>query len=340
MIQREEAGRPKSALGKVLVTGANGFTGAWFCQYLARKGVPTRAMYWAPDGAPDFSHPNLELVPGDLLDRESLKRALDGVETVQNIAALYRPTNVPQKAYWDVNVDGIRNIVEEAARAGVKRFVQCSTVGVHGGIDAPPAGEDAPIKPDDYYQETKYRGEMVVRELCPALGMAYSVVRPAAIYGPLETRFLKLARSLKRGTFVMFGSGEVRYHFIHVEDLSASFCLCAERDEALGEIFIIADDHALSLNEIVRVMSEALGIRPPRLRLPYPLLYGVAAACEFALKPFPVSAPLHRRRAAWFNATRQFDISKARQRLGYDPKIAPEDGLKEMVRSYQEAGWL
>ncbi|MGC1953541.1 MAG: NAD-dependent epimerase/dehydratase family protein [Gammaproteobacteria bacterium] len=340
MNQREEAGGLESALGKVLVTGANGFTGAWFCQYLARKGVPTRAMYWAPDGAPDFSHPNLELVPGDFLDRESLKRALDGVETVQNIAALYRPTNVPQKAYWDVNVDGIRNIVEEAARAGVKRFVQCSTVGVHGGIDAPPAGEDAPIKPDDYYQETKYRGEMVVRELCPALGMAYSVVRPAAIYGPLETRFLKLARSLKRGTFVMFGSGEVRYHFIHVEDLSASFCLCAERDEALGEIFIIADDHALSLNEIVRVMSEALGIRPPRLRLPYPLLYGVAAACEFALKPFPVSAPLHRRRAAWFNATRQFDISKARQRLGYDPKIAPEDGLKEMVRSYQEAGWL
>ena len=336
----DKRGGQESAPAKVLVTGANGFTGAWFCQYLARKGVPTRAMYWAPDGAPDFSHPNLELVPGDLLDRESLKRALDGVETVQNIAALYRPTNVPQKAYWDVNVDGIRNIVEEAARAGVKRFVQCSTVGVHGGIDAPPADEDAPIKPDDYYQETKYRGEMVVRELCPSLGMAFSVVRPAAIYGPLETRFLKLARSLKRGTFVMFGSGEVRYHFIHVEDLSESFCLCAERDEAVSEVFIIADDHALSLNEVVRVMSEALGIRPPRLRLPYPLLYGAAAACEFALKPFPVSAPLHRRRAAWFNATRQFDISKARQRLGYDPKIAPEDGLKEMVRSYQEAGWI
>ena len=85
---------------------------------------------------------------------------------------------------------------------------------------------------------------------------------------------------------------------------------------------------------------EALGIKPPRLRLPYALLYGAAAACEFVLKPFPVSAPLHRRRAAWFNSTREFDISKARQRLGYDPKIAPEDGLKEMVRSYQAAGML
>jgi nucleoside-diphosphate-sugar epimerase len=230
--------------------------------------------------------------------------------------------------------------MEEAARAGVKRFVQCSTVGVHGGLEKPPADENAPIKPDDYYQETKYRGEMLARELCPALGLPFSVIRPAAIYGPRETRFLKLAKSLKSGTFVMFGSGKVRYHFIHVEDLCDAMCLCAERDDALGEVFIIADAGALTLNEIVRVMSEALGIRPPRLRLPYPLLYGAAAACEAVLKPFPVSAPLHRRRAAWFNSTRQFDITKARQRLGYAPKIAPEVGLKEMVGSYREAGWL
>ena len=329
-----------AAVGKVLVTGANGFTGAWLCQYLAKKGVPTRGMYWAPDGVPDFAHPNLELVAGDLLDRESLKRALDGIEVVQNIAALYRPTNVPQKAYWDVNVDGVRNMVEEAARAGVARFVQCSTVGVHGAIEHPPADENAPFKPDDYYQETKYQGEILARELGPQLGMSVSVVRPAAIYGPREMRFLKLSKALKNGTFVMFGAGEVLYHFVHVEDLCTAFCLCAELDQAVGEVFIIADARALPLNEIVRIMSQALGIKPPRLRLPYPLLYGAAAACEFVLKPFPVSPPLHRRRAAWFNSTRQFDITKARQHLGYDPKIAAEDGLREMVQSYQKAGLL
>jgi uncharacterized protein YbjT (DUF2867 family) len=95
MNRREGTRGQESPPGKVLVTGANGFTGAWFRQYLTKKGVPTRGRYWAPDGAPKFSHPNLELVPGDLLDRESLKRALDGLEIVQNIAALYRPTNVP-----------------------------------------------------------------------------------------------------------------------------------------------------------------------------------------------------------------------------------------------------
>jgi nucleoside-diphosphate-sugar epimerase len=334
--QEEEADLSAVAL----VTGANGFTGSWFCQYLAQKGVQTRGMYWSPDGGPDFSHPNLELVPGDLRDRESLRRAVDGIEVVYNIAALYRPTNVPERLYWEVNVQGIQNMVEEAAKAGVKKFIQCSTVGVHGAIENPPADENAPIKPDDYYQQTKYEGEVLARELCQKLGMPFAVVRPAAIYGPLEPRFLKLARGLQNGTFVMFGDGEVRYHFVHIKDLSDAFVLCAEKDEALGETFIIADGRALTLNETVRVISDALGVRGPRVRLPYPLLYHLSAACEFACKPFRISPPLHRRRAAWFNSTRAFDIGKARRLLGYEPEVRPEDGLKEMVESYRTAGWL
>jgi nucleoside-diphosphate-sugar epimerase len=81
-------------------------------------------------------------------------------------------------------------------------------------------------------------------------------------------------------------------------------------------------------------------VHGPRLRLPYPLLYYASAACEFACKPFAISPPLHRRRAAWFSSTRAFDIGKARRILGYQPKVQPEDGLKQMVRSYVDAGWL
>ena len=103
----------ESALGKVLVTGANGFTGAWLCQHLARKGVPTRGMYYGPDGAPSFSHPNLELVPGDLRDRESLKRALDGVAIVQNVAASTgRPTCRRRRigtSMWTASATSSRN---------------------------------------------------------------------------------------------------------------------------------------------------------------------------------------------------------------------------------------
>jgi nucleoside-diphosphate-sugar epimerase len=204
---------------KVLITGANGYTGSLFCRYLAERGWPTRGMYYPPDGAPDFSHPNLELVPGDILDRDGIRRALEGVEVVQNIAALYRPTNVPQAAYRAVNVDGVRNMVEESAKAGVKRFVQCSTVGVHGTVEDPPGNEDSPIRPDDYYQQTKYEGEVLSLERGRELGLPVAVVRPAAIYGPHERRFLKLARAIKNRQFIMFGSGETTYHFVHRRSL-------------------------------------------------------------------------------------------------------------------------
>ncbi len=325
---------------KVLITGANGYTGSYFCRYLAERGVPTRGMYYPPDGQPEFSHANLELVPGDLLDRDSLRRALVGIEVVQNVAALYRPTNVPEKLYWDVNVDGVRNMVEEAAAAGVKRFVQCSTMGVHGTVDAPPGNEESPIKPDDYYQETKYKGEVLALERGRELGLWVSVARPAGIYGPREKRFLKLAKLIKSGRFIMFGSGKVTYHFVHVDDLCAGLVLCAERDEAKDEAFILGDEQQISLKATVAVMADALGVPPPKIALPYFVLYVPAAICEFACKPFGIAPPLYRRRAAWFASTRAFDISKAKSRLGYQPKIRPQDGLKEMVQSFTEAGWL
>lgn len=325
---------------KVLVTGANGYTGSNLCQYFARKGVPTRAMYWAPDGEPAFSHENLEFISGDLRDRDSLVRALDGIEVVHNVAALYRPTNIPNRMYWEVNVEGVRNIMELAVEAGAKRFVQCSTIGVHGHVRHPPASEESEIKPDDYYQYTKLKGEEVSRELGAKLGLPVAIIRPAAIYGPLEDRFLKLPKLIKAARWIMFGSGEVLYHFIHIDDLCRAFELCAEKDEAVGQTYIIADDHPITLAHIIATMSEALGLPVPRRRLPLFVLMTASVLCEFACKPFGISPPLHRRRASWFYHTRSFDISKARRDLGYEPTVKIEDGLKDMVRSYKEAGWL
>ena len=324
----------------VLVTGANGYTGSHLCQYLARRGMPIRGMYWPQDGKPTFRHENVQLVPGDLRDRGSVNKALQGIDVVYNIAALYRPTNVSNQMYWDVNVEGVRNIVHLAAEAGVERFVQCSTIGVHGHVENPPATEDAPLKPDDYYQYTKLKGEELCRELGRELGLAVTIVRPAAIYGPLEERFLKLPKLIQSGRFIMFGHGEVPYHFIHIDDLCDAFIRCAEREEAVGQTYIIADDHAITLNQIAAIISEALGVAPPNRRLPLGVLNLASIVCEFACRPFRISPPLHRRRAAWFSATRSFDIGKARRELEFKPAVRPADGLKDMIQSYRLEGWV
>jgi nucleoside-diphosphate-sugar epimerase len=323
-----------------LVTGANGYAGGFLCRHLAAVGVPTRGLYYAPDGEPDFAHGNLELVPGDLRDRDGLRRALDGIEVVHNVAALYRTAKVPNRLYDEVNVEGVRNIVELAAAAGVRRFVHCSTIGVHGHVEQPPADEDAPLKPNDYYQLSKLRGERIALERGRELGLDVAALRPAAIYGPRERRFLGLARLLHRRRFVMFGSGEVLYHFIHVADLCEAFVLAAGRPEAVGEAIIIADDGAITLNRIVAILCAELGVPPPRLRLPLAALYVPSVLVEFACRPLGIEPPLHRRRAQFFWATRAFDIGKARRRLGFAPRVGIEDGLRDMVRSYRGAGWL
>jgi len=297
-------------------------------------------MYYPPDGEPSFTHPNLQLVAGDMRDRESLRRALGGISVVYHIAALYRPTNVRKRDYREVNIDGTRTLLELAAAEQVDRFVHCSTIGVHGHVENPPADEHAPLKPDDYYQYTKLRGEELARDLGSQLGLRIAVVRPAAIYGPLEPRFLKLARLIGSGRFVMFGSGEVLYHFIHIDDLCAAFVLCAERPEAVGNTYIIADDHAITLNQIVQIVSAATHAPLPRRRLPLSVLMVASVLCEFACKPLRLSPPLHRRRAEWFWATRSFDITRARNDLGYQPHMPVERGLTEMVHSYCEAGWI
>ena len=194
----------------------------------------------------------------------------------------------PSKPIGESTSTGSGTCVEEAARAGVKRFVQCSTMGVHGTIDRPPGNEDSPIRPDDYYQLTKYKGEVVARQLGREHGLPVSVVRPAGIYGPRETRFLKLARLIKSGRFMMFGSGEVTYHFVHVDDLCDGLVLCHERDQAKDEVFIIGDDHAIAINTVVEVMAAALGVSPPRL--------GCPTRCS-TMHPRPASSRVSRSRS-------------------------------------------
>ena len=148
-----------------LVTGATGFTGGHLARTLAARGRKVRVLVRDPRRASDLEAAGMELVEGDLRDRASLDRAVAGVERVYHIAAMYRQAGLPAEVYRAVNALAVRDLIEASARAGVKRVVHCSTVGVHGDVEHPPAGEDAPLKPGDVYQETKLEGERLAPRL-------------------------------------------------------------------------------------------------------------------------------------------------------------------------------
>jgi nucleoside-diphosphate-sugar epimerase len=207
-------------------------------------------------------------------------------------------------------------------------------------VKQPPADENAPIAPEDYYQQTKWEGEVAIREVS-ARGLAMSILRPTAIYGPGDpTRFLLMLRTVQRGHFFIIGDGTATYHPLHVDNLCDAFELAAEKPEAVGETFLVADDRYYSWNDMIPMAARALGVECRVHHLPFRPVWLLSAAVEAVCRPFNIPPPLFPRRAEMFSHVRAFTIDKARRMLGYDPKIDFEEGLRRTVEWYRRQGWL
>jgi dihydroflavonol-4-reductase len=325
--------------GAVLVTGATGFTGGHLARALQQRGYRVRALVRPTTDASDLIRAGLEVVPGDITSQQEVDRAASGVNAVYHLAALFRTAGHTSGEYRAVHVDGTRNVLEAAARFGVDRVVHCSTAGVHGAIRDIPASEESPFNPGDIYQETKLEGELLAQEAFRG-GVPGVIVRPVGIYGPGDLRFLKLFRAVRSGRFRMFGTGEVPYHLTYIDDLVAGFILCGERPEALGEVYILAGDKHVSLNELVSAVAHSMGVRPPRGHLPLGPLLAAAAACEWLCRPLGVDPPLHKRRVEFFVHPRAFTNAKARRDLGFAPEVQLSEGLRRTADWYFERGYL
>ncbi len=208
------------------------------------------------------------LVEGDLGDAQAAARLVEGSEAVLHVAAVYRTAGHPDSYYREVNVGGTERLLEAAARAGVRRFVHTSTVGVHGHVTNPPADERAPIAPGDIYQATKAEAEALALRYHATRGVPVAVVRPGAIYGPAETRFLKLFRAIAHGRYAIVGDGRSFYHPVFIDDLVAGFLLALERPEAVGEAFLICGPRYVSQAELGALIAKHTNGRVLPFRIP------------------------------------------------------------------------
>ena len=325
---------------RAFVTGGTGFTGGALCAHLGAQGYEVTALARPSSNVAYLQSLGVRQVIGDLRDAPSLRAAVQGAEIVFHIGAAFREARLSDQTYTDVNVTGTRNLIEAAHAAGVRRFVHCSTIGVHGDTGRTPAAEETIFSPPDHYCKTKLEGELLARELFTKLGIAGTVFRPLGIYGPRDTRFLKIFRGLKRGRFVMIGSGQTLYHMTYIDDLCAGIRLCAERPEAVGQVFILGGDHHTTLNGLVAAVASAVGSSGPRLRVPMWPVMTAARLCEAICRPLGIEPPLYPRRVEFFSKDRAADISKARRLLGYSPRVTLEDGTRRTAQWYQAEGLL
>jgi nucleoside-diphosphate-sugar epimerase len=325
---------------KVALTGASGYTGGRLLHALLARGHQVAALVRPASVTAELHSSGAQLVEGALQDSAAVERLVEGAAAVIHVAAVYRSAGHPDRYYRDVNVGGTERLLEAAARAGLSRFVHTSTVGVYGHVEHPPADETTPLAPGDIYQKTKAEADALALGFGRKRGLPVTVVRPGAIYGPGETRLLKLFRAIARGRYALVGSGEPFYHPVYIDDLVAGFFLALEKPEAVGEAFILAGPRYVSQRELAALIARHTGGRVLPFRVPAWPLRVAGALCEAIFVPLGLEPPLHRRRVDFWVKSRAFSIEKARRLLGYAPRVDLEEGIARTVAAYREAGWL
>ncbi|MBA3563868.1 MAG: NAD-dependent epimerase/dehydratase family protein [Gammaproteobacteria bacterium] len=326
----------------VLVTGATGFVGSAVLRQLIAAGYRVRAIVRPSSDLRNLGGLPVETIQGDLTDRPSLERALDGCRSLFHVAADYRLWAADPAEIYRNNVDGTRNIMLAAVQAGVQRIVYTSSVATLGQTDdGTSADETTAAGLDDmigHYKRSKFLAEQEVRTLAREHGLPAVIVNPAAPLGPRDIRPTPTGRIIldaARGRMPAYV--DTGLNIVHVDDVAAGHLLAYERG-AEGECYILGAEN-MSLRHILREVASLVGRRPPRVKLPH------GAALALALLAEAWAKLSGRQPAVTLDGVRlarkpmYFSSTKAMQALGYAPRPAAL-AIRDSVRWFREHGYL
>jgi len=326
--------------GRVAITGATGFLGSHLTERLLKDGYEVSILARSEEKAAQFTGRVHNIVIADIADRAAMVKLVEGADYVFHLVSNFRTASGPPESYHKINVEGTKAVVDAALAAGVKRFVHCATIGVHGNVKSSPADENTAYAPGDLYQETKLEAQQYVESVIGKTEMEVVIVRPCSMYGPGDMRMLKMFRMLAKKTFLIIGPCQENFHAVYIDDIVDGFMLALTKENVSGETFLIGGDKYLPLIDYIKVVADAEGAPMPWLKFPYWFFYSAAVVIESICVPLKIEPPLHRRRVRFYKNNRAFNIQKARDQLGYSPKVSLEEGMKRTVAWYKENGFL
>ncbi len=322
----------------VLVTGATGFLGGALALWLASDGAQVRALARRPEkGAFLRVNPNVEIITGDINDANRMKEVTQGCQYVFHVAAAL---GGPMKLQYGVNVEGTRNMMNAAVAAGVQRVVYVSSIAVYGYEYQGDITEDLPLRAARVpYNVTKMQGEAVVREISQRHNLEYSIIRPAMIYGPRSNMWTKTMFQLgKRQPTTFLGDGSGSFHPIYVDDVVDMMVVLATHPKAVGEAFNCALDPASTWREFIGAYSRLAGHDRWR-SLPVAPVKLVAPLVEIilSLRGEPQQTP---KALDYLLTHRTYKMTKAGERLGWQPKVDLTTGIQRCVPWLREQSLL
>jgi dihydroflavonol-4-reductase len=328
-------------MSKTLVTGGTGFVGRAVVEELLADGREVRVLARHPEH-PALQGLPVEVVRGDLRDPGSLKTALAGCSQLFHLAADYRLWVPNPPDMYATNVDGTRNILIAAREAGLEQVVYTSTVGTLGNPgDGTPGTENTPVSLGEmvgHYKRSKFMAEQLALEFARQ-GLPLVIVNPSTPVGPWDYRPTPTGQMI-----VDFLNGQVPAYLesglnlIHVRDVARGHILAEQRGQR-GEKYILGHQN-LSLSEIFAILADLSNRPPPRWRLPYYPILGLAYVNEYW-----ATWVSHRRPRLPLTAVQMakkfmyFDSRKAVLELGL-PQTPIREALQEAVTWFQEHGYV
>jgi len=327
---------------RVLVTGASGFLGSAVARVLMARGAQVRALVRPTSPRGNLAGLGCEIVAGDLIDRQSLASALRGVRYLFHVAADYRFWARDPSVILRVNVEGTRNLMDEALAEGVERIVYTSSVAALKIAGAKnPVDESAPLSPEEAigtYKRSKTLAERAVEAMIERQKLPAVIVNPTTPIGPRDIKPTPTGRILldaARGRIPAFV--DTGLNFAHVDDIAEGHLLAFERGR-IGERYILGGENVL-LHDLLATIADAAGRRAPRIRLPrlplFPLAYGAEAVAFMTGKePLLTVDALRMSRYHMF-----FTSAKAERELGYRARPYQE-GVIDALAWFRKAGYL
>ncbi len=325
-----------------LVTGATGLLGSHLVEQLCRHGRPVRVLVRRTSDISWLATMPVEIVYGDVTDRESVDRAMGGIENVFHSAA-----KVGDWGSWDefrgITIDGTENVILAAERAGVKRFIHISSISVYGYVDGEGMSfdESAPLGYGlyrwGYYSKAKLRAEELVWSAQQRGKVAFSVIRPSWLYGERDrTTIGRLVNRIRAGKVKLIGDGDNRLNVVHAANVAEACILAADSQVAIGEAYNCSSDGFLTQKQYFNRVAEAAGAKPVTRSVPYKLAYHIAFLLECLYRLFrSKKPPLITRYLVWLIGRRCFfETKKAREQLGWKSTISYEDGIPAAVEHY------
>lgn len=325
----------------ILITGATGFIGSHLTEELAKKNkvrilVRRKSLKKLKRNINIRTLSKIQITIGDLLDKTSLIKATKGIKKVFHLAAIARPMNIPRKKYYQVNVDGTRNLLDACKKNKVKDFIHISTMSVFGySRDRKPLTENSPKLPVSDYGLSKLIGEDLVINFCKKNKIKLKVVRPPMVFGPRDKQFLKLFRLINTGLFPLLKKGKAKMEFTYVKNLVDGI-IKADKCGKNQETYNISDGKTYTISYVFGLIAKYENKKLFPISPPVWLVIIVGKCMELLGKLTNTHPIFNSGTASWMTNNNIMDITKARTKLKYKNIIPINKAIKETIYYYKK----